>query len=119
MSRYIDANEFEKYFNREEWKTPDEKWWPEREIGLIIDAIPTAKVVEFEREYDGYKDIDGAVKKTRWQITIDNGFKMYTCPECECRMIKNHYDYAVGTNGFNFCPYCGADMRGENNELHK
>lgn len=66
-----------------------------------------------EREYDGYTDIEGTVKKTRWKITIDNGFKMYTCPECECRMTKNHYDFAVGLKGFNYCPYCGSDMRKE------
>lgn len=46
MSRYIDADEFEKYLNREEWETPDEKWWSEREIGMIIDAIPIADVVD-------------------------------------------------------------------------
>ena len=49
MSRYIDAEEFEKYINREEWKTPDEKWWPEREIGMIMDTMPTADVVEVVR----------------------------------------------------------------------
>ena len=48
MSRYIDAEEFEKYINREEWKTPDEKWWPEREIGMIMDTMPTADVVPTE-----------------------------------------------------------------------
>lgn len=66
-------------------------------------------------EYAPWKerDINEALAKTRWQITIDNGLQMYTCPECECRMIKVNYDYAVGTKGYNYCPYCGADMRGE------
>lgn len=49
MSRYIDADAFEKYFNREEWKTPDEKWWPEREIGMVFDLFSTADVVEVIR----------------------------------------------------------------------
>lgn len=49
MARYIDSDEFEKYINREEWKTPDEKWWPERELGMLLDAIPTADVVEVVR----------------------------------------------------------------------
>lgn len=49
MERYIDADALEQYFNREEWRTPDEKWWPERELGLIIDAMSTADVVEVVR----------------------------------------------------------------------
>ena len=49
MSRYIDADEFEKYINREEWETPDETWRPEREFGMIIDSIPTADVAEVVR----------------------------------------------------------------------
>lgn len=50
MSRYIDADAFEKYFNREEWITPDEKWWPEREIGMVLDDIvSTSDVVDVVR----------------------------------------------------------------------
>lgn len=52
MSKYIKADAFEKYLNREEWETPDEKWWPEREIGMIIDAIPIADVVDVVRCMD-------------------------------------------------------------------
>ena len=46
MNKYINTGDIEKFMNREEWGTPDEKWWPEREIGLVIDAIPTADVVD-------------------------------------------------------------------------
>ena len=50
MSRFIDVDEFEKYFDREEWRTPDEKWWPEREIGMVLDdLLSTADVVEVVR----------------------------------------------------------------------
>lgn len=50
MSRYINVDEFEKYFDREEWRTPDEKWWPEREIGMVLDdLLSTSDVVEVVR----------------------------------------------------------------------
>ena len=44
---------------------------------------------------------------------IDNGCKMLECPECKCRIQYNAFTYAVGTQGFSFCPYCGADVRKE------
>ena len=56
MGRCIDVDHFEKYINREEWNTPDEKWWPEREIGAIIDSMPTAEVVPKE-EYDLLREL--------------------------------------------------------------
>lgn len=44
---------------------------------------------------------------------VDNGSKMLECPECGCRIQYNAFTYAVGTQGFSFCPYCGADVRKE------
>ncbi len=49
MRKYIDASLLEKAIKPEEWNTPDEKWWPEREIGALIDALPAADVVEVVR----------------------------------------------------------------------
>lgn len=51
-------------------------------------------------------------EKGHWINTEDNDHPMYECSECGCRMFKKEYDIAVGTRGYNFCPYCGADMRG-------
>ena len=39
MFKYINVALIGRYFNREEWATPDEKWWPEREIGTFIDVL--------------------------------------------------------------------------------
>ena len=50
-------------------------------------------------------------KRGEWKRSTDNGYSMYECSVCECRMWKTEYDKAVGTHGFRFCPYCGADMR--------
>ena len=50
MSRFIDADEFEKYFDREGWRTPNERWWPEREIGMVLDdLLSKSDVVEVVR----------------------------------------------------------------------
>ena len=50
--------------------------------------------------------------KRFWQITKDNDIAMYTCIGCGGRMTKQYYDRAVGTEGYNFCPYCGESVRG-------
>lgn len=88
MSRYIDAEEFEKYINREEWKTPDEKWWPEREIGIIMDAMPTADVKE--------------VVHGEWKANKLFGFKIFDCSNCGIHIETR----------WNYCPHCGARMDG-------
>lgn len=51
------------------------------------------------------------LKSKRWINETDTGVKMLKCPECECRVKKGYYVHAVGSEGYNFCPYCGADMR--------
>ena len=42
-----------------------------------------------------------------WIETVDTGTKMYECPHCHCRMLAHKYDAAVGSEGYNYCPYCG------------
>lgn len=49
----------------------------------------------------------------RWERREDNDMEMLECPECKCRVFALHYIVAVGTSGFNFCPYCGEDLRPE------
>ena len=41
MARLIDAEFIEKWINREEHNTPDERWRPEREFAEMIDNAPT------------------------------------------------------------------------------
>lgn len=47
----------------------------------------------------------------KYNTTVDNGSPMLECPECKCRIQYNAFTYAVGTQGFSFCPYCGKDVR--------
>lgn len=51
------------------------------------------------------------LSKYNWEITKDNDEDMYTCQTCGSRMIKKFYDLAVGTEGLNFCPYCGKRQK--------
>ncbi len=51
--------------------------------------------------------------KGKWIEAIDTGTEMLECSVCECRVKKKSYAESVGTDGYNYCPYCGADMRKE------
>lgn len=59
------------------------------------------------REPYPYKDIPD----NKYNVRHDNECKMLECPECLSRIIYNSFTWAVGTQGFSFCPYCGSDMR--------
>ena len=86
MSRYIDADAVLKHFDSAE------------QIGFgiietqlakeLIQDAPTADVVE--------------VVHGEWKLNNLNGFKIYDCSNCGIHMEAR----------WNYCPHCGADMRG-------
>lgn len=89
MSRYIDADKLQRHGNR-----GGIVYWRD------IEAQPTADVrenVKGEWVLDGKRHRGGI----RW---------------CHCSVCGNeeNADYAI-VQGVNFCPNCGADMRGEAN----
>ena len=43
--------------------------------------------------------------------TVDIGTPMLECPGCKARIQANAFSYAVGNMGYQFCPYCGKDVR--------
>lgn len=49
MARLIDAEFIEKWINREEHNTPDERWRPESEFAAMVDNAPTVDAVEVVR----------------------------------------------------------------------
>ena len=96
MARYIDADLITQYFDREEWKTPDEKWWPEREIGMIVDSIPTADVVEVVHgKWDNY--------------SITSEYSGQTYYNFKCSVCGDNHGVM-----WDFCPNCGAKMEVQN-----
>lgn len=44
--------------------------------------------------------------ESRWLKRVDNGCRMWECPDCGERMIGNVWD--EGFCPYEYCPYCGA-----------
>ena len=103
--RLIDADAVIKILGirQEEWDTPDERWRPEREFGSVIMNMPT---IEAE-----------PVRHGKW--TADENLYTQGMAVCSCCKTEYYRDdlYMVGNDGQgelpNYCPNCGADMRGE------
>ena len=91
MSRYIDADEAKKVING-----------IDSYFAKFIDDIPTADVrpnVRGEWGHFGKKD---------W--VRDDGQPVFIlCSKCENYVMNN------GSSNWNFCPNCGAEMRGIDN----
>lgn len=56
---------------------------------------------------DGKRD---AVKHGRW-IPTESMVLTSRCSVCRCWVTK----HAITNPNYSYCPYCGADMRGEEN----
>ena len=88
-----------------------------RDTNVIIDNAPTAPLPDFK---EGYKQaiIDGKTnfsrptgewKETRYETAIGITYRQTQCSNCGWK-----YELPMW---FNFCPTCGADMRGKENEV--
>lgn len=98
MSRYIDADKLKDLITEIDGGCANEKTGFDIytcEVFDLIDETPTADVRE---------NVKG-----KW-INIsyfDSGYKQNkTCSKCKKTVSGDVFDY-------NFCPHCGADMRGE------
>lgn len=45
-------------------------------------------------------------QRSRWRPEVDNGCRMWACPDCGGRMIGDFWD--EGFCPYEYCPYCGA-----------
>lgn len=106
-------------------------WFEEHEVDILdfLNALPPAMTAEVIANYhkehgevvvttDLWEDAEKALKSTplskgHWteRTMHDNGFFMPNCSECGAMQ-----PYAQHVYRSNFCPNCGADMRGEQNE---
>lgn len=90
MTRYIDADAFEKQLNiYVEYNDDGEQEINADEVFITLHEQPTADVVER--------------KKGKWTGKWIQEETLYTCSEC-------HRGCWVNSN---YCPWCGADMRGD------
>lgn len=90
MSRYIDADALKESMHLYGFRSVDLTV-----TEFIEDVLPTADVRE--------------VVHGEWIDKGEDYMIRWTCSNCGRR----------DTHIYDFCPDCGADMRGENNELHK
>jgi len=86
-------------------------------ILAIIDNAPTVEERSYEMGYqDGCEDgLQGIRPQGEWifQKANEEQTDGYECSNCKaCFHTKVPY-----FSEFNFCPNCGADMRGDNNEM--
>lgn len=70
------------------------------EIIALADAVPAADVAE--------------VRHGRW-IVLGEQIENQTFDECKCSECGCVEYFNKGWKHFNYCPNCGADMRGEQN----
>ena len=67
-------------------------------LKMLIDKIEHAPTIESER------------KKGKWEITNLGAVGVFdSCSECK-RVVKHKAPF------YNYCPHCGADMRGKAEE---
>ena len=61
------------------------------------------------------QDLDAReVKRGHWERKENDNVYWYVCSECKDDMSRNKYG---GWSFPHYCPNCGADMRGEENDL--
>jgi len=84
--------------------TKDFKEWAKR----VRETNPNAVVIPCDAEVVSAEAVHG-----EW-IDIDNYYRLATCSHC--RKVTMFEKWGEYTKPYNFCPNCGADMRGDDNE---
>lgn len=110
--RLIDADELIAVFDSMTNNSATGEWQsiPIKHIKLIIDNVPTVepdlKEIYQEGHYDGHREgYEKAINEDRPQGEWIEGTQGYYCSECE-DIDSFYFEH-------NFCPNCGADMRGD------
>ena len=82
----------------------------DRHIEILKD-LPSAQPKSYREGYQaGFKDAQSERKRGKWEITNLGAVGVFdSCSECK-RVVKHKAPF------YNFCPNCGADMRGGQDE---
>ncbi len=93
--RLIDADAFKEWLMKN--SINERELEESRQIGMWIDSFPSAE----------------SRKKGKWELHTDERFDIdyYKCSVCG-------YEPYRKMDISNFCPNCGCDMRGEQDEIH-
>jgi hypothetical protein len=75
---------------------------------FIYPSMSLDEIEKFELLLYRYPVKQKGRKKGRWSKPFNMGTYKYQCSECE-KLSRAMYD---------FCPNCGADMRGESDDLY-
>lgn len=102
MKRYIDTDELKEWV--ENWLYKDRYYHngrvsrtiPTTELYDILKQIPTADVVER--------------KRGKWIKSNESALRPYMCSECGALF---DVDTVLGKLSWQYCPACGAEMKGE------
>lgn len=83
-----------------------------------FDSIPmeqTTEILQLRKDLRELPSAQPERKRGRWNITDVYPHNVY-CSECYTRFAQTHWTvWEDGSLPRNFCPNCGADMRGEQN----
>lgn len=81
---------------------------PDHDDGMVWEALSHA-----QRDVALLPSAQSERKNGKWHQRIYSQIEMMVCSECNSEFS---YDAETGVRDYNFCPNCGADMRGEQDD---
>lgn len=98
----------------------------EEAIEILSDMRAEYNLFGDEKEATRYHVLSWAIKEMkaiqperkigRWFVLDECANEGIYCSECHKKVFKIDYSNTMKWKNFKFCPHCGADMRGEQNE---